>query len=496
MNGIAISIFIVYMALVLFIGYIGLKKTKNTPEGFFVANRSIGPILLFFTFAATNFSAFFFFGFAGAAYKYGFGYYGVMAIGTTLMALAFFYLGRRIWRAGKGFSLITPPELFGVRYKSEPLRVTVLAVFVLFTIPYVATQAIGGGIALQTLTDGAISFQLGAIIVTAIITAYLMMGGMMSDVLTDLLQGVVMLIGALAAVGFIAVGLGGFDTANNAVHTAMPNLFSLPGGVGYITIPIWISFILLWTFADPMFPHLFQRFYIAKNERAIRFTMVAYPIITMVLFLCPVLIGVWGHGVTLTGLTPTYDNVLPLMAQMFAPDWVFGLVMAAGFAALMSTADSQLLVLSSMLTRDASHFIWKGKQTPQHEVRMGRIIIFAIALVSLAVALSSFYSIFDLLTKTTFTGLALLFPTTIAVLYWKGSTAWGCISSVVVGESLYAVIFALSSTRVIASDLFFGFLPAIPLVIISTVVLIVVSRFTKKPEEAHVKEFFKHVEGA
>jgi Na+/proline symporter len=181
---------------------------------------------------------------------------------------------------------------------------------------------------------------------------------------------------------------------------------------------------------------------------------------------------------------------------MFAPDWVFGLVMAAGFAALMSTADSQLLVLSSMLTRDAAHYIWKGKQTPQHEVRMGRIIIFAIALVSLAVALSSFYSIFDLLTKTTFTGLALLFPATIAVLYWKKSTAWGCISSVVVGESLYAVIFALSSTKVIASDLFFGFLPAIPLVIVSTVVLIVVSKFTKKPEETHVRKFFRHVEGA
>ncbi|MEM2838763.1 MAG: sodium:solute symporter family protein [Thermoplasmata archaeon] len=494
MNAVALGVFIFYMILVLLIGYHGYRRSRRTAEDFFIAGRRIGPILLFFTFAATNFSAFFFFGFAGAAYKYGFGYYGVMAIGTSLMAITFFLLGRRIWRVGKGLNLITPPELFGKRYGSENLRLVVLVAFVVFTLPYIATQAIGGGIALQYLTEGEIPFEIGAAIVTLVITVYLMLGGMLSDVLTDFMQGVMMLIGGLAGVGFVALALGGFQQANDAVYLLKPELFSLPGGQGYITLQIWISYLILWTFCDPMFPHLFQRFYIAKSESAIRFTMVAYPVITMILFLLPVLIGVWGNldFPGLVGKAP--DNILPMMVQKYAPEWVFGFVMGAGFAALMSTADSQLLVLSSMLTKDVCSRIWKQRATSEKEVMAGRLIILVLALVSLAIALTSFVSIFDMLTRTTFTGLAIMFPAAVAVLYWKKSTAAGCIASIIVGEVTYAVIFVLTSIGALSSNFFFGFLPAIPLVALATAVLIVVSRFTRRPEKEILDSFFVHIE--
>lgn len=494
MNFVALGFFVFYMALVLFIGYYGYRRSRRTAEDFFVAGRRIGPILLFFTFAATNFSAFFFFGFAGAAYKYGFGYYGVMAIGTSLMAITFYLLGRRIWKVGRGLGLITPPELFERRYGSENLRFVVLVAFLVFTLPYIATQAIGGGIALQYLTDGEISFEIGAAIVTLVVTTYLMVGGMLSDVLTDFMQGIMMLIGGLAGVGFVAAALGGFQQANDAAFALHPELFSLPGGQAYLTLPIWISYLVLWTLCDPMFPHLFQRFYIAKSEKAIRFTMLAYPIITMILFLFPVLIGVWGNidNPDLTG--KQIDNILPMMVRAHAPEWVFGFVMGAGFAALMSTADSQMLVLSSMLSKDVCSKIWKRRATPEKEVMTGRLIILLLALGSLAIALTSFVSIFDLLTKTTFTGLAILFPSAVAALYWKKSTAAGCIASIVMGESTYGVIFALSTIGILRSDWFFGFLPAIPLVMLSTLILIIVSRFTRKPEEEIVSTFFAHIE--
>jgi len=489
MNAIAISIFIAYIIAVIFVGYIGLRRSKKSSEDFFVAGRSVGPLLLFFSLAATNFSAFFFFGFAGAAYKYGFGYYGIMAIGTSLMAITFFLLGRRIWRIGKGYSLITPPELFGVRYRDKPLRFSILVVFVLFTLPYIATQAIGGGIAIQTLTEGAVSFEMGAVIVTAVIASYLMLGGMRSDVLTDLLQGVMMVVVALAAIGFVSYGFGGFNEANAAALEAAPALFSLPGGAEFFTIQIWISYLLLWTFCDPLFPQLFQRFYAARDERAIRTSMLAYPVVTAALFIAPVLIGVWGNvDFTLTG--SEVDNIMPLMLSEHAPGWAFGLVMAAGFAALMSTADSQLLVLSSMLTRDVCSFFRKGKVTSAMEIKTGRAIILVLALASLGIALSSIESIFSMLTKTTFTGLAILFPATVATLYWKKASATGCISSILIGEGLYALIYF----EILPSGWMMGFIPAIPLVLISTAVLIVVSMFTKKPDESLVSEFFGHLE--
>ncbi|MEM4262888.1 MAG: sodium:solute symporter family protein, partial [Thermoplasmata archaeon] len=294
--------------------------------------------------------------------------------------------------------------------------------------------------------------------------------------------------------GFVALALGGFQQANDAVYLLKPELFSLPGGQGYITLQIWISYLILWTFCDPMFPHLFQRFYIAKSESAIRFTMIAYPVITMILFLLPVLIGVWGNidFPGLVGKAP--DNILPMMVQKHAPEWVFGFVMGAGFAALMSTADSQLLVLSSMLTKDVCSRIWKHRVTSEKEVMAGRLIILLLALVSLAIALTSFASIFDMLTKTTFTGLAIIFPAAVAALYWKKSTAAGCIASIVVGEVAYAVIFVLTSIGALSSDFCFGFLPAIPLVALATAVLIVVSRFTRRPEMKIIDSFFVHIE--
>lgn len=491
MNSIALLIFVAYVVAVLFVGYVGLRRSRGSSEDFFVAGRSVGPLILFFSLAATNFSAFFFFGFAGAAYKFGYGYYGIMAIGTSLMAITFYYLGRRIWKAGKKYSLITPPELYGARYGSEPLRLVILGVFVLFTLPYIATQAIGGGIALTTLTDGEISFEIGAVIVTAVIAIYLMLGGMRSDVLTDLLQGVMMVVVALAAVGFVSYGLGGFGAANEAAFESVPALFSLPGGAGFFTIQIWISYILLWSFCDPLFPQLFQRFYAARDEGAIRKSMMAYPVITAVLFIAPVLIGIWGN-IDFPGLTGgEVDNILPMMLSEHAPAWAFGLAMAAGFAALMSTADSQLLVLSSMFTRDVCRRFWRRREiTSALEIRTGRVIILLLSLVSLAIALSSIESIFSMLTKTTFTGLAILFPATVASLYWRGSTAAGCIASILVGEGLYALIYF----EIIPDGWMMGFLPAIPLVLIASAVLLLVSMITSKPKPEMVEEFFSSVE--
>ncbi|MCJ7562204.1 MAG: hypothetical protein MUO84_04250 [Thermoplasmata archaeon] len=88
----------------------------------------------------------------------------------------------------------------------------------------------------------------------------------------------------------------------------------------------------------------------------------------------------------------------------------------------MSTADSQLLVLSSMLTRDVYKRWFKRNATSLQEFVVGKIFVVILALVSLAIALSSVETLFETLTKTTFTGLAVLFPTTVAALYWDRAT--------------------------------------------------------------------------
>ena len=88
-------------------GWYAHKKTKKTPEDYFLASRSFGPFVLFFTLIATNFSAFTFLGFAGKAYKSGFGQYGIMGFGTAMMAIMFYIIGRKVWRLGKEKKYIT-----------------------------------------------------------------------------------------------------------------------------------------------------------------------------------------------------------------------------------------------------------------------------------------------------------------------------------------------------------------------------------------------------
>ncbi len=423
-------------------------------------------MILFFTLIATNFSAFTFLGFAGASYKYGLGQYGIMGFGTAIMAVMFYVIGRKVWRYGKENGYITPPELIGKQLNSNSLRLLFMSVMVVFTIPYLATQAIGAGILIENMTG--IVWQAGAVVTMIVIMFYVLSGGMRGSGWTDVIQGVIMIVALSLAVIFIAISLGGFESANTAAFNAKPELFTRPGGNSYFIPQIWFSFMFLWIFADPMFPQIFSRFYTAKNEKSLKTAMVFYPIVVSFLFLFPVLIGVWAHG---AGINPeNSDMVLPMMVQQYATP-VYSFVMIGALAALMSTADSQLLSLSTMLSRDIPF-----KKKRFSEINIGRMLAIFLTFFAIIFVLMGYdpsTGIMGTLVKTTFSGLAVLCPTTIAVLYWKKATKYGCIASIIIGE----ISVFLFQYNVLPS---FGFLSAIWAVLISTLVLVVFSLFIKE----------------
>ena len=409
---------IVYFATLLTLGFFAHKLTKKTPEDYFLANRSFGSIILFFTLIATNFSAFTFLGFSGAAYKFGFGQYGIMGFGTAMMAIMFFIIGRKVWREGKKNNFITPPELIGKKLNSKSLRLLFMGVMVIFTIPYLATQAIGAGFLIEDMTG--IFWQVGAVVTILIIMAYVLLGGMRGSGWTDVIQGLIMIIALSLAVIFIAASLGGFENANNLAYNAKPELFSRPGGFEYFFPQIWFSFMFLWIFADPMFPQIFSRFYTAKNEKSLKTAMIFYPIVVSFLFLFPVLIGVWAHGAGV--VVENTDKALPEMVRLYASP-IYSFVMIGALAALMSTADSQLLSLSTMLSHDIPF-----KKKKISEISIGKILVLILTFFAILFVIAGYdtsVGIMGTLVKTTFSGLAVLCPTTIAVLYWKKVTKYG-----------------------------------------------------------------------
>jgi SSS family solute:Na+ symporter len=455
-----------YLLVLLLLGLLARRGTPKTHEGFFLANRAIGPVLLFLTMAATNFSAFTVFGFSGAGYRIGYAYYPIMAFGTGFMALTFVLIGVPVWQAAKRLGAVTPPELIRLRFGHAPLHAAYLVVMVVFTLPYLALQPMGAGYALKGLLG--IPYVWGALAVTAVGVGYVLLGGMRADVWTDALQGIIMLAAMLAVFLGVAAALGGFSHANRQVFERFPELFSRPGGGDSLPMSIWFSYMALWFLCDPMFPQLFQRFLAARDSRSLKLTALLYPLATGSLFFLPVAIGVMGR-LALPGLTgKETDQILPMVVAKLLPPWLGAVAIAGGLTALMSTMDSQLLTLSSMVVRDGAALLAPGSlplaiRRPSFP-RKG-LVILLLAAAGLALALKPWAPILEIATET-FTGLAVLFPVTLAAVYWRRTNAWAGFASILVGEALVVLYhFKLLPT--------FGLLPVIPVIAVVTLVLVV-----------------------
>jgi len=464
-----VIILALYLCISVAIGFYG-RSDEDTAEDYFVASRKINPWILFCTLAATNFSAFFFLGFAGASYRAGWGFYGIMAMGTSLVGLSILLLGIPIYRLGKEKGYMTPPALIAGETNSKYLGWIYGAILVIFTLPYLATQPMGAGILLETLSGGEIPYFTGAFMLTCVMITYLIMGGMKSSAMTDVFQGILMFaILAIFVIGFfIHEDIGGFSEAGQSLWDNKPEKFIREGN---FTWQIIFSYTILWPITVPMFPQLFSRFYIAEDDKAIRTAAWLYPTVVPILFLFPVIIGVYGNIVDFDRiLTKTEsDNILPLVLTEYAPLWAGAIVCIGAIAAFMSTADSQILAMSSIITKDGLPAITTVKE--ENEKQIGRILIIILAIIGLVLAYDPPDTIFDIVSQA-FTGLAVLFPTTVAVLYWKRVRAISCIISIIAGEIIVAWSYWTAKTGNAIPEWFTqGFHISTPVILITIIVL-------------------------
>ena len=422
-------------------------------SGYYLAGRLLGPLAVLATMAATNFSGFTVVGFAGAGYRIGLGFYPVMAVGTGLMAVSFAIIGLPAHRLGRRLGLVTPAELIGARFGRGAAGVTAGAM-ALFTLPYLAIQPMAAGYALEALLG--IPYVVGAALVTVIVALYVLAGGMRSVVWTDFAQGILMTV--VLAVGLLVVmratGGGAFAT----LAERFPALTARPGGDGSLVVGVWASYMLLWFLADPMLPQLFQRFYAARGERPIVISMALYPIVTAVLFFLPVAIGALGR-LHVTGLTGREaDRILPMLMESLGGDWLAALACAGLLAGIMSTMDSQLLTMGSVIERDVF-----GRRRGGRGVA-GRVAIVAMAVGGFALSIRPPASILSVATQA-FAGLAVLFPAFFAAIHIRRVSPAGVIASIIAGE----LVVALSHAGVLSWP---GMLTVVPAAAVATLVLL------------------------
>ncbi len=445
-------ILIAYLAFTFWGSLIGTKLKHDNPESYFLANRNLTTLALFFTILATNFSAFYFLGFAGEGYRAGFSYYFIMAFGTALAAVSIYLIGTKVWHLGKAHGFITPAELIGHQTKSVGLRYLFSGVMIIYTLPYLALQIVGGGYILENLTDGQIPYLPATVLLTIFTIAYVLIGGMASVAKTDLKQGLLALIFMLLAFVFIANDLGGIETANNRLYELQPGLFTIEGNAGAYHPKKWFSFVVFWFFCIPMFPQLFMRFYIAKEIKHLKKSTLLYGAIPLIISLFPVVIGAWGH-LSFPGLEgKAADQIIPMMLLEHNSEWFAALIMTGAIAAFMSTLDSQLLALSTMATRDFYLPLTNRKVSFQKEVFIGKVFVAIFAAIGLLIAFKPFATIFDM-GKLAFAGLAILFPVTFAIVRLGGVKSGYAIASIVIGQLLLLGFYY----GLLPTELLFGF---------------------------------------
>ncbi len=428
------GVFFLYLMVLVVIGVISYRLGAGSAEDYFMAGRSFGTFVLFMSLFGTNVTAFALIGMPGIAYHAGigvFGYFG--AIGAFVTPLSFVLIGYPIWRLGKLHGYLTPAEMFGDRWQSDLISYLIFGLLILYTVPYLIIGVMGGGIAIAALSDGAVSYALGAAFVTGVTVIYTSLGGMRGTAWTNVFQGLIFMSFLLVASFGIMHQLGGLETLSNRLVREAPQLLGkqhprlAPG--------IWASGFLVGPLSVIAFPHIFLRLMTARSSLALRRTIMIYPVALVLLYVPITMIGVWG-ALDITGLVgKESDGILPLLVEKHLPVWLSAVGLAAILAAVMSSLDGQILTISTMIAADI--FAHKShKAVPL----VGRIGVIVIALIAFVIALYRPAGIFDI-SIYAFSGYTLMVPVMVAGLFWRRSTAAGAAAGMAVGHGLLAAYY-------------------------------------------------------
>ena len=475
---------VAYLGFVVGIGEYARRRTAGTREGFFMASRSFGTVVLFFALLATNMTSFVLLGAPGLAYEAGIGAFGyIVGLPTLVLPLLFGTVGYRFWLAGRRFGHITPGQLFAHRLGSSRLGVYVMGLMTFWTVPYLLLAAIGSGIAFDVLTDGTVPYWLGAAVPLVVVFLYVTAGGMRATGWTNVFQGLVFMLFLWGLLVVLAAQFGGPREATTATAGAAPEHLTREGPPQFET-RTWISFALVISINAIMYPHIFRRLMTALDATAIRRLLVLYPLGLLVTWTPAVLIGFWGRG-QVPGLTGTdVDTILPVLVAEHTPPVLAGVALAGVLAAIMSSLDAQTLSVSTMLSQDL--FSEHTAVSERSEIRATRGLIAAILGVTFLLALRQPDTIVGI-AEFAFSGYALLFFPLVVSLYWRRATsaaAWVGLTWGFAGLLAFQV-------GVVPAWLTFGFMPFVPLAVSQVLVTVAVGLVTEPPRAEIVAEYFE-----
>ncbi len=528
-----------YLAVVLYIGIFAFRRSAGEKaEDYFLAGRSLGPAVFLLSLFGTNMTAFAILGSSGHAFNNGIVTFPLIASASALVIpLSIFLIGTRVWALGKKYGFMTPVQLFRDRWECGHIGTVIFAVQAALLVPYIIIGVMGGGTTLSAISGGFIPYWLGGAVVALVVMSYVFFGGMRGTAWVNTFQTVLFLSFGAIAMAVIANGLGGLGQAMEGM-LASPALSPMLSRERVSPL-FYFSYTFI-PLSSIAFPHITIFCLTARRMTQFRKTVIFYPICILALWLPCVMLGVVANRVTDmpqiqakqearrtlatqgAALAPEQrdelrarmagDDVLLLLLNRYAPLWLAG-ILGAGIMAAVMASDSQILALSTMFTEDVfAYYGHKERFGERVQVHTGRAFVVLLTIIAYVIALSAPATIFELAVQYAFSGFSALAPLLVAALFWRGSTKWGALASTVWVAASVAAVAVFQSlvpapapgpptvvwklggfealSRTAGGTAVFGFMPVVPMTIISGLLIVVVSMATRKPSVQTIQRYF------
>ncbi|MFL2769879.1 MAG: sodium:solute symporter [Rhodospirillaceae bacterium] len=440
-----------YIGVMIWFGILGQRKVTNADD-FATARGSYGPWFLALAFTSTVASGATFLGIPGLAYTFGLSAMWIMFCYPLGAYTGVLVCQRMIARAGETFGNRSIPEYLGCRYNSEAMRV-IAAIFSLILLFYMAGQLVSGVVMFETMLGLDLPWALG--ITTVVLATYVVMGGAHADMMTDALQGFVMILLAIMLLIMFVFGFG-FDGGLSGAVAQMEDVDPKTTKVLYEGSPVvgewWHIFALLFVHVPlGLMPHVGNKLWALKREADRRkFIIIAF---TFGLILpCMAFGGMLARGMfgdDLFSSNAGANNAVPALFIEIFPTWLAALLGVGILAAIMSTADGLVIAMSQVIANDLYRLTYAPKyhqNKSESEIdlitlRISRLATVAVLAASVILAYNMQNMNISLLVALGFGGLsaALWGPLVLGVM-WRGLTKAGAIAGFLSGASTFVII--------------------------------------------------------
>jgi sodium/proline symporter len=471
-----------YFAGMLLIGWIAFRRTSDH-EDYMLGGRNLPPWVAALSAGASDMSGWLVMGLPGAIYVSGL-IEAWIAVGLTIGAYLNWLLVAPRLRAYTEVSRnsITVPSFFENRLRdtSRLLRILSGVVILVFFTLYISSGMVAGGVFFESSFQG--DYMVGMLLVTGVTLAYTLFGGFLGASLTDVVQGLMMVIALIVVPVAAIIAIGGFGEMGTLVNEVAPDHLSLLGGIALTggTLLAIVS-ALAWGLGYFGQPHIIVRFMAlrtpqeAKSARRIGISWMAVSLGGAVFSGLVGVAFIAQKGIDLANP----ETVVLLMSQTLLHPFVAGLVLAAVLAAIMSTISSQLIVCSSALVEDLYKVFRKTPPSGARLVLFGRIAVLVVAVVAALLAISPDDTILGLVSFA-WAGFGAAFgPIILLSLFWRRLSNWGALAGMFVGAATVFIWKALDT----------GLYELLPAFVFAFVAAVVVSLFTYRHNDEIQQEF-------